>query len=143
MSVAKAGDAVQVHYTGKLADGEVFDSSEGREPLGFSLGEGNVIPGFEKAIIGMQVGEAKDVVIPVNEAYGERYEQMIQTVPRDQMELGVEPEIGMTVELHSESGEVIPLVISEVTETTVTVDGNHPLAGQELHFNIRLVEIAA
>ncbi len=143
MSVAKAGDAVQVHYTGKLADGEVFDSSEGREPLGFSLGEGNVIPGFEKAIIGMQVGEAKDVVIPVNEAYGERYEQMIQTVPRDQMDLGVEPEIGMTVELHSESGEVIPLVISEVTETTVTVDGNHPLAGQELHFNIRLVEIAA
>lgn len=143
MSVAKAGDAVQVHYTGKLADGEVFDSSEGREPLGFSLGEGNVIPGFEKAIIGMQVGEAKDVVIPVTEAYGERYEQMIQTVPRDQMELGVEPEIGMTVELHSESGEVIPLVISEVTETTVTVDGNHPLAGQELHFNIRLVEIAA
>ncbi len=143
MSVAKAGDAVQVHYTGKLADGEVFDSSEGREPLGFALGGGNVIPGFENAIIGMQVGEAKDVVIPINEAYGERHEQMIQTVPRDQMDLGVEPEIGMTVELHSESGEVIPLVISEVTETTVTVDGNHPLAGQELHFNIRLVEIAA
>ncbi len=143
MSVAKAGDAVQVHYTGKLADGEVFDSSEGREPLGFSLGTGNVIPGFESAIIGMQVGEAKDVVIPVNEAYGERHEQMIQTVPRDQMDLGVELEVGMTVELHSESGDVIPLVISEVTETTVTVDGNHPLAGQELHFNIRLVEIAA
>ena len=143
MSVAKAGDAVQVHYTGKLADGEVFDSSEGREPLGFSLGSGNVIQGFENAILGMQIGEAKDVVIPVNEAYGERHEQMIQTVPRDQMDLGVEPEVGMTVELHSESGEVIPLVISEVTETTVTVDGNHPLAGQELHFNIRLVEIAA
>ncbi len=143
MSVAKAGDAVQVHYTGKLADGEIFDSSEGREPLGFSLGSGNVIPGFENAIIGMQVGEAKDVVIPVHEAYGERHEQMIQTVQRDQMELGVEPEVGMTVELHSNSGEVIPLVISEVTETTVTVDGNHPLAGQELHFNIRLVEIAA
>ena len=82
MSVAKAGDAVQVHYTGKLADGEVFDSSEGREPLGFSLGSGNVIPGFENAILGMQVGEAKDVVIPVNEAYGERHEQMTQTVPR-------------------------------------------------------------
>ena len=143
MSVAKAGDAVQVHYTGKLADGEVFDSSEGREPLGFSLGSGNVIPGFENAILGMQIGEVKDVVIPVNEAYGERHEQMIQTVPRDQMDLGVEPEVGMTVELHSESGEVIPLVISEVTETTVTVDGNHPLAGQELHFNIRLVEISA
>ena len=143
MSVAKIGDSVLVHYTGKLVTGEVFDSSEGREPLGFALGSGNVIPGFEQAVIGMQTGAAKDVVIPADEAYGDRHEQLIQTVQREQMQLGVEPEIGMTVELHREDGTVIPLLISAVTETTVTVDGNHPLAGEELHFNIQLVEIAA
>ena len=91
----------------------------------------------------MQPGDAKDVVIPADEAYGDRHEQLIQTVQREQMQLGVEPEIGMTVELHREDGTVIPLLISEVTETTVTVDGNHSLAGEELHFNIQLVEIAA
>ena len=143
MSVAKPGDSVLVHYTGKLVTGEIFDSSEGRTPLGFALGSGNVIPGFEQAVIGMQPGDAKDVVIPADEAYGDRHEQLIQTVQREQMQLGVEPEIGMTVELHREDGTVIPLLISEVTETTVTVDGNHPLAGEELHFNIQLVEIAA
>ena len=91
----------------------------------------------------MQTGDAKDIVIPADEAYGDRHEQLIQTVQRKQMQLGVEPEIGMTVELHREDETVIPLLISEVTETTVTVDGNHPLAGEELHFNIQLVEIAA
>ena len=108
MSVAKPGDSVLVHYTGKLVTGEIFDSSEGREPLGFALGSGNVIPGFEQAVIGMQPGDAKDVVISADEAYGDRHEQLIQTVQRDQMQLGVEPEVGMTVELHREDGTVIP-----------------------------------
>ena len=143
MSVAKQGDVVHVHYTGQLGSGEIFDSSEGREPLAFTVGGGEVIAGFEVAVTGMQVGESKDVVIPVNEAYGERREELLQTIPRELMQLGAEPEVGMQVEMHRQDGTVIPLLITNVDEASITVDANHPLAGEELHFNIQLAAIAA
>ena len=142
MSAVKNGDAVKVHYTGKLEDGTVFDSSEGSEPLAFTVGGGEVIEGFDQAVVGMQVGETKAVVIPPEQAYGERQEGLVQTIPRDQMRLsGVEPEAGMGIEMRTPNGEVIPLLISEVTETTVTLDANHPLAGEQLHFDVKLIEV--
>ncbi len=143
MAVAKAGDVVSVHYTGKLGNGEVFDSSEGREPLSFTVGGGEMIAGFDHAVNGMEVGTTKDVVIPANEAYGERREELTQTVPRELVQLGVDPQEGMSVEMHRNDGTVIPLLITQITDTTITVDANHPLAGEDLHFTIELVEIAA
>lgn len=143
MSTVKSGDAVKVHYTGKFDDGDVFDSSEGREPLAFTVGAGEVIPGFDQALVGMQIGETKTVVIPPEQAYGERIHELVQTINRDQFNLeGVEPELGMAIEMRTPQGN-IPLVVTELTETTVTLDANHPLAGEELHFALTLVEVAA
>ncbi len=143
MSAVKHGDTVKVHYTGTLDDGQMFDTSEGADPLVFTVGAGQVIPGFDQALLGMQIGETKKIVIPPTQAYGERQEELIQTISRDQFNLnGVEPELGMGIEMHTPEGS-IPLVIAEITETTVTLDANHPLAGEELHFALTLVEIAA
>jgi len=143
MSTVKAGDTVKVHYTGKLGSGEVFDSSEDGEPLSFTVGAGEVIEGFDQALIGMQVGESKEIVIPPEQAYGARDEDLVQRISRDQFKLsGVDPEVGMAIEMHTPQG-VIPLVISDMTETTVELDANHTLAGESLHFALMLVEIAA
>lgn len=143
MSIVKLGDAVKVHYTGKFDSGEVFDTSEGSEPLGFQVGGGQVIPGFEQALIGMSVGETKEIVIPPAQAYGERMQELVQTIQRDQFSLGeMEPEVGLAIQMHTPQGN-IPLVITELTDTTVTLDANHPLAGEHLHFALTLVEIAA
>jgi len=143
MSIVKSGDAVKVHYTGKFDDGDVFDSSEGGEPFPFTVGAGQVIPGFDQALIGMQVGETKNVVIPPAQGYGERVTELVQTIDRNQFRLeGVEPELGLAIELPTPQGN-IPLVITELTDTTVTLDANHPLAGEELHFALTLVEIVA
>lgn len=143
MSTVKTGDLVKVHYTGKLETGEVFDSSEEGEPLSFTVGAGEVIDGFDQALIGMQVGESKEVVIPPEQAYGERDENLVQRISRDQLKLpGIDPEVGMAIEMHTPQG-VIPLVISDLTDTTVELDANHTLAGENLHFALRLVEIAA
>lgn len=139
---AKAGDAVKVHYTGRFADGTVFDTSEGSEPLSFTVGDGDVIPGFDLAILGMRIGDLKEVTIEADQAYGERNDSLTQTVDREQIHLGLEPEAGMSIEMHTPDGTVIPLLITEVTETTVTLDANHPLAGQQLHFALQLLEIA-
>ena len=138
---AKAGDAVKVHYTGKLDDGTVFDTSEGSEPLAFTIGVGEVIPGFDQAILGMRVGESREITIQADDAYGERNEALSQAIARDQLRLGVEPELGMNIEMHAPDGTVIPLTITEVTEKTVTLDANHPLAGMKLHFALQLVQI--
>ena len=138
---AKAGDAVKVHYTGKLEDGTVFDTSEGSEPLAFTIGVGEVIPGFDQAVVGMRVGESREVTIQADDAYGERNEALSQTLDRDQVRLGVEPELGMNIEMHAPDGTVIPLTITEVTGKTVTLDANHPLAGLNLHFALQLVQI--
>ena len=143
MSTVKNGDTVKVHYTGKFDTGEVFDSSEGAEPLAFTVGAGEVIPGFDHALLGMQIGETKDVVIEPEQGYGNRVEELEQTIDRNQFNLtGVEPEIGMAIEMRTPQGD-IPLIITDLTDTTVTLDANHPLAGESLHFSLRLVEIAA
>ena|SRR5215467_825407 len=143
MSTVKNGDTVKVHYTGKFDTGEVFDSSEGAEPLAFTVGAGEVIPGFDEALLGMQIGETKDVVIEPEQGYGNRVEELEHTIDRSQFNLtGVVPEIGMAIEMRTPQGD-IPLIITDLTDTTVTLDANHPLAGESLHFSLRLVEIAA
>ena len=140
-AIAKTGDTVKVHYTGKLADGTVFDTSAGSEPLEFTLGQGKVITGFEEAVLGMQVGESKTVIIPVDEAYGPRRDDMILEVSRDELPDDLEPEVGMQLQSSQPDGSVIIFTITEVSDTTIKVDGNHPLAGQDLTFVIELVEI--
>lgn len=143
MSAVKQGDSVKVHYTGKFDSGEVFDRSEEADPLTFTVGAGQVIPGFDQALLGMQVGESKQVVIPPDQAYGERGLELIQTIDRDQFKLaGVQPEVGMAIEMQTPQGN-IPFLITALTDATVTLDANHPLAGESLHFDLTLVEIAA
>jgi peptidylprolyl isomerase len=143
MSIVKNGDTVKVHYTGKLDNGDVFDSSEGAEPLAFTVGAGEVIPGFDQALMGMKVGETKDVVIEPEQAYGNRIEELVQTIDRSQFNLGgAEPEVGMHIEMRTPDGN-IPLTITDLTDKTITLDANHLLAGETLHFSLTLVEIAA
>jgi peptidylprolyl isomerase len=142
MAQAKNGDTVRVHYTGTLDDGTVFDSSSGRDPLEFTLGTGGVIPGFENAVVGMNPGDQIETTIPAQDAYGPRMEEMVLVVPRDQMPPGFDPEVGQQLALQHPSGEMIPVTITDVTDEQVTLDANHPLAGQDLTFNIELVEIA-
>lgn len=142
MSQAKNGDTVKIHYTGTLDDGSQFDSSEGRDPLEFTLGGGQVIPGFEKAVEGMAVGDKKSINIPSVEAYGERHEQLVQEVPKEALPDDMQPEVGMPLQAQREDGHVIDMVVTAVGNESITVDGNHPLAGQALNFDIHLVEIA-
>ena len=138
---AKAGDTVQVHYTGKLDDGSVFDSSAGRDPLEFTVGAGQVIPGFEQAVEGMAVGQTKTVTIPSAEAYGERVAEAVLQVPREQLPPDLEPEVGQQLVMQSRDGRQIPIVVVEVTEDSITIDANHPLAGRDLTFEIELVAV--
>jgi len=142
MSQAKSGDTVKIHYTGTLDDGTQFDSSAGREPLEFSLGSGQVIAGFDNAVDGMSVGDSKTVTIPPAEAYGERHDQLVQQVPSSSLPDDMKPEVGMQLQSQSPDGQVMNLVVSEVSEESITVDANHPLAGLALTFAIELVEIA-
>lgn len=141
MSAAKSGDTVRIHYTGKLEDGTPFDSSEGRDPLEFALGGGQVIPGFDNAVEGMAVGEKKSVTVPPEEAYGPRHDQLIQDVPKSQLPDDLTPAVGMQLQTQSESGDVVRLAVTAVDDESITVDGNHPLAGKALNFDIELVEI--
>lgn len=141
MSAAKSGDTVHIHYTGKLEDGTQFDSSEGRDPLEFALGGGQVIPGFDSAVEGMAVGDKKSVTIQPEEAYGPRHDQLIQDVPRNQLPDDMTPAIGMELQAQNETGEVMRFSVTAVDEASITVDGNHPLAGKALNFDIELVAI--
>jgi peptidylprolyl isomerase len=142
MAAVQFGDNVKVHYTGTFDDGQVFDTSEGGEPLEFTVGAQQVIPGFERAMVGMQLEETKTVVIPPEEAYGAREDSLVQKMPREKFRLnGAEPELGMAIEMRTPEGHGIPVVITELTENSVTLDANHPLAGETLHFSLRLVEI--
>ncbi|MEA5571251.1 peptidylprolyl isomerase [Calothrix sp. UHCC 0171] len=143
MTQAKLGDTVTVHYTGKLTDGTVFDSSDGGSPLEFTLGEGQLIPGFEEAVVGMNAGESKTTHIPVEQAYGEYRPEMVIEVERDQMPPELEPEVGQQLQIQQPTGQVIPVVITDISESTVRLDANHPLAGEDLVFDIQLVAIAA
>lgn len=142
MSKAKDGDTVKVHYTGTLENGEVFDTSKEREPLEFQLGQGQLIPGFEKAVIGMDEGESTTVDIPSNEAYGEVRDDLIINVPKDQLPDDVEPKIGMQLQVNQQNGQPIPVRITEVKDEELILDANHPLAGKDLKFEIKLLEVA-
>ena len=140
MAAAKSGDTVRVHYTGTLDDGTVFDSSQGRAPLEFTVGIGQVIPGFDEAVTGMAPGEEKTVTIPSGEAYGEHRPEMLATVPRAQFPPEIEPEIGQELQV-SQDGQNFVVRVVEVGEDQVTLDANHPLAGEDLTFKLELVEI--
>ncbi len=139
-SGAAVGDSVQVHYTGSLSDGTVFDSSEGREPLSFVIGDGTMISGFDAAVRGMEVGETKTVTIPTAEAYGEYREDRVVVLPRDDLEEDLE--VGERVSLQNvTSGETIDFIVTEISDTEVTLDANSPLVGEDLTFEIELVAI--
>ncbi len=142
MSKATSGDSVKIHYTGKLEDGTKFDSSVGRDPLEFQLGSGQVIPGFDKAVEGMAVGESKSVTIPPEDAYGPRENRMIQEVPKSALPEELTPVEGMALQSQSQDGQTMRLTVTAVNEDTITVDANHPLAGKALNFDIELVAIA-
>lgn len=141
MATAQNGETVKVHYTGMFSDGQVFDSSINREPLEFTIGEGSVIPGFDSAVVGMKVGENKTVTIPCAEAYGERNDNAIATIDRSQLPEGLEPRIGQQLSATRPDGTGAIVTITKVEENSITVDGNHPLAGKDLTFDLNLVEI--
>lgn len=134
------GKTVKIHYTGNLADGTVFDSSDGRDPLEFETGAGTVIPGIDKAVCEMDVGETRTVNIPCAEAYGEVRDEMVGAVPREQLPDDLSPEVGMMLEMRSDD-QVVPVRIIEVADDAVTIDANHPLAGQDLTFEVTLVAV--
>jgi peptidylprolyl isomerase len=137
---AQKGDTVQVHYTGRLTDGQVFDSSDGGDPLEFEVGAGEVIKGFDKGVEGMSVGDKKQIEIETDDAYGERVEQLVQTVSREGLNLDTEPQVGMNLLMQLPDGNQIPVAITEVTEDSITLDANHPLAGQKLVFEVERVK---
>lgn len=141
MSQAKKGDKVKVHYHGKLTSGETFDSSSGREPLEFEVGSGSVIKGFDEGVTGMEVGEKKTINIPVDDAYGPRSEDMLVEFPKDRFPNDMEIEQGMQLMMGNGSGQNIPVIVIEIKENSVILDANHPLAGEDLIFDIELVEI--
>lgn len=141
MSQAKTGDTVKVHYTGRLDDGTVFDSSLEKEPLEFELGQGQIIPGFEEAVNGMNPGESKNISIPAADAFGDYHDELIQEVPRQEFQTDVEPQIGQRYKIDQPGEQPLILTVTNVSADSVTLDGNHPLAGKNLNFDIKLVEI--
>jgi peptidylprolyl isomerase len=142
MQQVKNGDTVRVHYHGKLTDGTTFDSSEGRDPLEFQVGSGQVIKGFDDALVDMQIGEKKTVQIPVDQAYGQRNDDMMMEYPKSEFPADMKPEPGLELHMSDNQGHVFPVVIVEVQEEVVVLDANHPLAGKDLTFEIELVSIA-
>ena len=136
----KAGDTVKVNYTGRLENGNVFDSSEGRKPLEFTVGNGQLIPGFENAVIGMQEGESKTVTISPEDGYGPHREDFVMDISRNRLGQDIEPEVGMQLQVTDEKGRAIPAFIAAMDETFIKIDANHPLAGQTLIFDIQIQE---
>jgi FKBP-type peptidyl-prolyl cis-trans isomerase SlpA len=141
MSQVKENNTVKVNYTGKLTDGQVFDSSEGKEPVEFTLGQGQLIPGFEKGLIDMKVNEKKTITIAKEEAYGEINANLIQEVQKSELPQEMAPEVGMGLVSKSPDGQEFNLVVVEVKEESIVVDGNHPLAGKDLVFDLEVLEI--
>ncbi len=138
---AKKGDTARVHYTGRFEDGEVFDSSAGGDPLEFEIGAGQVITGFDEGVREMSVGDKKRIEIEADDAYGQRREELVQSVARSQLNLEVEPQVGMSLVLKLPDGNQIPVNVTNISEDSVTLDANHPLAGRKLIFDVELVEI--
>ena len=143
MTEAKQGDTVRIHYTGTLEDGTVFDSSEGRDPLEFTVGSGQIIPGLDSAIPGMSEGDAKTVNIPVDQAYGPVNAEARQDVPRADIPAEIPLEEGLQLQMQTPQGQVVPVTVVAVGEDTVTLDANHPLAGKDLTFEVTMVEVKA
>jgi FKBP-type peptidyl-prolyl cis-trans isomerase 2 len=141
MQQVKAGDTVRVHYQGRLTDGTTFDSSAGREPLEFQVGSGMVIKGFDEGVMGMTVGEKRTIEIPVEEAYGPKDPQAIIEFPAANFPPGMMPEVGMQLAMTNQHGHQIPVTIVEVRPDVVVLDANHQLAGEDLVFDLELVEI--
>ncbi len=141
MFEAQSGDTVKVHYTGKLADGTVFDTSEGKRPLTFNIGKKEVIAGFEQACTGMVMGEEKTVTIPPCYAYGEQDAKLVEEIPLADLPDDLELRVGGQLEITGQDGNILLVMVTGLNETTVTLDGNHPLAGKELTFAIRMEEI--
>ena len=141
MAQAKTGDTVKIHFTGKLEDGTVFSSTANREPLEFELGEGRIIPGIEKAVEGMNVGESKAVKVPPEQAYGQHHAELVQEVSRDQFPKGVEPKVGQKFDIPQQEDQPMAVRVVDVSDSTVTLDANHPLAGRDLTFDLELLEI--
>jgi len=143
MTQVKAGDTVRIHYTGTLTTGETFDSSEGRDPLEFVVGSGQVLPGLDKALPGMEMGEKKTVQIPCAEAYGESDPSAMQSIPRGQIPENIPVEPGTQLQMQAPSGQVVPVVVVSANEEEVVLDANHPLSGKDLIFAIEIVGINA
>lgn len=141
MAQAKHGDTVRVHFTGKLNDGTVFGTSTGRDPLQFTIGKGQMLQGFQQAVVGMNPGESKTTTVLVEEAYGPRDEEMVRVVDRDRIPEDLEAEIGDELTIRQPDGETVIVTVTDVSESSVTLDSNHPLAGEDLTFDIQLVEI--
>ncbi|WP_209424469.1 peptidylprolyl isomerase [Pararhodobacter sp. SW119] len=141
MTQAKAGDTVQLHYTGTLSDGSVFDSSDGRDPLSFTVGAGQIIPGLDAAVEGMAVGEQKTVTIPSEDAYGDYQPEARQAVPREQIPEHIPLDPGTMLQMQTPDGNAMPVVVAEADESTVVLDANHPLAGKDLTFAVEVVAI--
>ena len=143
MTQVKAGDTVRIHYTGTLTSGETFDSSAGRDPLEFVVGSGQIIPGLDKALPGMAVGDKKSVDVPCAEAYGEKRDEAIQAIPRSEIPDHIPTEPGTQLQMQAPTGQVVPVTVVEANEEQVILDANHPLAGKDLNFATELVEIKA
>jgi peptidylprolyl isomerase len=141
MPQAQLGDRVQVHYSGRLTDGTIFDSSHQREPLEFTLGQGEIIPGFERAILGMAPGESKTETIPPDQAYGQHRPELCITIDQQEFPAEIQPHVGQKLQMTQNDGTVIPVVVTTITEADVTLDANHPLAGEALIFDLTLVAI--
>ena len=141
MTQAKQGDNVTIHYTGKLEDGTVFDSSRDSDPLQFSIGGGQVIPGFEAAVVGMAPGESKTETIGAEQAYGPRRTEMVMQVERNQIPDDIPLDVGQQLQLRGPEGQMVPVLVTDLSDENVTLDANHPLAGENLTFDIELVDI--
>ena len=141
MTQAKTGDRVKVHYKGMLEDGQVFTDSREKEPLVFTIGEQKVIPGFENAVEGMDEGEKRTETIPSEQAFGPRQEGLIASIDRKELPDDIDPEVGDQLNMQQEDGQSLPVIVTDKDETSVTLDGNHPLAGLDLTFEIELLEI--
>ena len=141
MAAARRGDTVRVHYRGSLSDGTVFDASEGRDPLKFAVGQGQVIAGFDRAVEGMQVGESRTLTIPFAEAYGPHHDELMVTLDRAELPPDIHPEIGAEFEVNQPDQPPLVVRVAALTDATITLDGNHPLAGEDLTFRIDLVEV--
>ncbi|MCU7812607.1 MAG: peptidylprolyl isomerase [Candidatus Thiodiazotropha sp. (ex Notomyrtea botanica)] len=141
MRQVQEGDTVRIHYTGTLDNGTQFDTSAGQDPIEFTLGKKDVIPGFEDGVKGMQVGDQKKIHIPAEEAYGERNDSLVEQVPLQNFPDDLELQIGMQLQAQSPNGENFNVIVTALNEEAATIDGNHPLAGEALNFDLELVEI--